>query len=159
MLRVPGGPARFHKTRSIVVASIVAAIAIASSTGFAWASNSVDIIVDGTRTHLTTRASDVASVLEEAGVHVSAGDLVSPSRSTMIEDGDVIVVRHAVTVTLVLGEETMRIRVWGRTVGDALTAAGLDPTSGMRTEPAIDTLVYEGMRIDAVDVFVRVIEQ
>lgn len=158
-MRVPGGPARFHRTRYILAASILAALAVASSTGFAWASKSVDLIVDGKRSTLTTRASDVASMLQEAGVRVSAGDLVAPSRSSDVDDGGVIVVRHAVNVTLSLAGETRRVRVLGRTVGDALTAAGLDPTSGMSTDPAIDEPIYDGLHIEAVDVFVRVIQQ
>jgi 3D (Asp-Asp-Asp) domain-containing protein len=47
----------------------------------------------------------------------------------------------------------------GRTVADALVAAGLDPTSGMRTDPPVDALLEPDMEITATDVFIRVAEQ
>jgi uncharacterized protein YabE (DUF348 family) len=158
-VRLPGGPARFLKARYLIAAFVLAAIAVAFMTGFAWASKRVTVIVDGTVTELQTHSTDVASLLAEAGVRVSANDLVSPGRGTLIDDGEVVVVRHAIPVTLHFGDERIRLNVVGRTVADALVAAGLDPTSGMQTDPAVDSPLEHDMEIKATDVFIRVAEE
>jgi len=158
-VRLPGGPARFQKAHYVVAAFVLAAIALASVTGFVWANKRVTVIVDGTVTEFTTQSEDVASVLDEADVFASSTDLVSPGRSTPVEDGDVVVVRHAVPVTLTFGADRVRLNVVGRTVADALVAAGLDPTSGMQTDPPVDAPLEADMEIRATDVFIRVAEE
>lgn len=158
-MRLPAGPARFLKTRYIVAALFAAFLAVASITGFVWATKSVTLVVDGTSKSVATESNDVASLLAEAGVDTRQGDLVSPEPSAPVSDGDVVVVRHAIPVTLRLGPDTISLKVLGRTVADALVMAGLDPTSGMRTDPAVDAELTPGMTITATDVFMRVLEE
>jgi len=158
-LRLPVGPARFLKTQHVIAVFVVAALGLSSFTGFAWASKSVTLVVDGSTKSVTTQSSDVASLLSEAGVAVGAGDLVSPVTSSVFDDGAVIVVRHEVPVTLKLAGRTVQLRVLGRTVADALVMAGLDPTGGISTDPAVDSPLVSGMTITAKDVFFRVTEQ
>lgn len=158
-MRLPAGPARFLKTQYIVAALIAALLALSSSTGFAWASKNVTLVVDGSAKSVATERDTVASLLEEAGVDVRQGDLVSPASSARLEDGAVVVVRHAVPVTLKLGEESISLKVLGRTVADALVMAGLDPTAGMDTIPAVDAPLESGMVVTAVDVFIRLVEE
>jgi 3D (Asp-Asp-Asp) domain-containing protein len=62
-------------------------------------------------------------------------------------------------VTLDLGGELVSLDVLGRTVADALVMAGLDPTGGITTDPAVDEPLVAGMTIRAADVFVRVAEE
>ncbi|MDO8914470.1 MAG: 3D domain-containing protein [Coriobacteriia bacterium] len=158
-MRLPGGPARFLKAHHLIAALAAATVAVACITGFAWANKRVTVIVDGTVTEFTTQSADVASLLAEAGVRASANDLVSPGRGTEIVDGDVVVVRHAIPVTLHFGDERILLNVVGRTVADALVAAGLDPTSGMQTDPAVDSPLEHDMEITATDVFIRVAQE
>lgn len=156
MVRLPGGPARFFKTRYIVAVLVAAALVAASLTGFAWADKQVTVVVDGDTRVLHTQVSDVSSLIEEAGIEVSDADLVSPAPSAELRDGDAVVVRHAVPVSLILGDETISLSVLGKTVADALVVAGLDPTSGMHTDPAMDEPLTDGMTIRVTDVFVRI---
>lgn len=158
-MRLPVGPARFLKTQYTVAALIAAILGLASITGFAWASKSITLVVDGSSTSVTTERADVASLLAEAGVRVSPGDLLSPAAAAPIEDGTVVVVRHVVPVTLVHNGETLSLQVLGRTVADALVMAGLDPTGGTSTDPAVDMPLVAGMTITASDVFIRVSEE
>jgi uncharacterized protein YabE (DUF348 family)/3D (Asp-Asp-Asp) domain-containing protein len=158
-VRLPGGPARFLKAHYLIAALILATITVAYTTGFAWANKHVTVIVDGIVTEFSTQSADVASLLAEAGVRVSSNDLVSPGRGTEIADGDVVVVRHAVPVTLHFGDERIQLNVVGRTVADALVAAGLDPTSGMQTDPPVDSPLEHDMEITATDVFIRVAQE
>jgi uncharacterized protein YabE (DUF348 family)/3D (Asp-Asp-Asp) domain-containing protein len=158
-VRLPGGPARFQKTQYLVAAVVIAAIVVASASGFVWADKRVTVVVDGVVRVAITEAHDVASLLGELGVRYSSTDLVSPPPGTHIEDGGTVVVRHAVPVTLEVGGEIIRLSVIGRTVADALVAAGFDPTSGMTTDPAVDAPLEAGMRISATEVFMRVVEE
>jgi len=158
-LRLPVGPARFLKTRYTIAAFVAASVALASITGFVWAEKSVTLVVDGASKTVTTESPDVASLLRDAGVDVRQGDLVSPDGSASLVDGTIIVVRHAVPVTLKLGDESISLKVLGRTVADALVMAGLDPTGGLSTDPAVDSLLVSGMTISATDVFLRMAEE
>ena len=158
-MRLPAGPARFLKTRYTVAAIFAAFLALASITGFVWANKSVTLVVDGTTKSVATESEDVASLLAESGVDVRPGDLVSPASSAPLGEGTVVVVRHAIPVTLRLGDESVSVHVLGRTVADALVMAGLDPTSGLRTDPAVDTPLSPGMTVNVTDVFIRVLEE
>lgn len=158
-MRLPGGPARFQKTWYLIAVVAISTVVAVSSSGFVWANKRVVVIVDGASTEYTTQASDVASLLREKGVRVADGDLVSPPSRMAVEDGDTVVVRHAVPVTLCMGEDRVRLKVIGRTVADALMSAGLDPTSGTHTQPAIDTPLRPGMEIAVTDVFLRVAQE
>ena len=158
-MRLPVGPARFLKTQHVIAVFVVATLGLSSFTGFAWASKSVTLVVDGSSKSVSTTSSDVASLLSEAGVAVGSGDLVSPVASAFLDDGAVVVVRHEVPVTLQLAGRTVQLRVLGRTVADALVMAGLDPTGGISTDPSVDSPLVAGMTIVAKDVFLRVTEQ
>ncbi len=155
---LPAGPARFLKTHYLIAVFIAVILVAASLTGFAWADTSVTVIVDGVSKTLDTSASDVASLLEEAGIEVGAGDMVVPRLSEPLEAGDVVVVRHAMPVTLRLGDQVITLNVLGRTVADALVRAGLDPTGGMETEPAISEPLVPGTVIRAADAFLRTVQ-
>jgi uncharacterized protein YabE (DUF348 family)/3D (Asp-Asp-Asp) domain-containing protein len=158
-LRLPVGPARFLKTQHFIAVFVAAILGLSGFTGFAWANKSVTLVVDGSSRSVSTQSDDVASLLVEAGVSVTPGDLVSPVASASIGEGTVVVVRRAVPVTLELAGRSMPLRVLGRTVADALVMAGLDPTGGLSTDPAVDAPLVAGMTITAKDVFYRVSEQ
>jgi uncharacterized protein YabE (DUF348 family)/3D (Asp-Asp-Asp) domain-containing protein len=158
-LRLPVGPARIPKTQHSIAAIVAAVLGLAFLTGFVWAQKSVTLVVDGTSRTVTTENTDVASALAEAGVSVSSRDLVSPAASSSVEDGTMVVVRHVANVTLVHNGETISLEVVGRTVADALVMAGLDPTGGIATDPAVDSPLIDGMTITASDVFLRVSEE
>lgn len=156
---LPGGPARFLKTQHLVAALVLATIAVSSITGFVWADKHVTVIVDGAASEFSTRSDTVASLLAEAGVRFTSTDLVSPSPGTGIVDGATVVVRHAVPVTLSIAGEKLRLNVVGRTVADALLSAGLDPTSGLQSDPPVEAPLERDMEILATDVFIRVAEE
>jgi uncharacterized protein YabE (DUF348 family)/3D (Asp-Asp-Asp) domain-containing protein len=158
VVRLPGGPASYLKIRYISVIAVIVAAGLTSSTltGFAWADQSVTVVVDGVTRVLQTQAPDVSSLLSQAGIDVSGADFVSAPLSRTVNDGDTIVVRHAIPVTVHLGEGAVSLSVLGKTVGDALVVAGLDPTSGMHTSPAIDAPLVDGMDIKVTDVFLRI---
>lgn len=121
-----------------------------------WAQKQITVVVDGQDRAVSTQASDVAGALADAGVSVRAADLVSPSPESELADGDVVVVRHAVPVTVTLGDDEVSLDVVGDTVADALVAAGLDPVATTGVEPALGSPLRSGMEIAIPDVVVRV---
>ena len=159
MGKPPAGPARFLRLHHIVVALVPALVVVLAITGFVWAHKGVTVVVDGDSRFIKTQADTVAAVLDQAGVVVGDGDVVSPPPASELEDGMTVVVRHAVPVTLVLGGTTLSIDVVGATVADALVAAGADPGAGLTVEPAIDAPLVSGMTITARNVFLRFEEE
>ncbi len=159
MDRVPIRSARSLKTQQLIAAIVLAALAVAGITGFVWARKSITVIVDGKAWACRTQAADVASLLREAGIRTADRDIVSPSPGETLADGDTVVVRHAVPVTLVLGSESIDLRVVGSRVSDALVSAGLDPTGGLKVSPDIGAPLTPGMTIEVTDVFLRVVQQ
>lgn len=154
----PARPARFLRTQQLLVAIVPAAVVALSITGFVWAQRSVTVIVDGVEKHVTTQATDVAGVLRDAGVRVSAADLVTPDASAVLEDGVSILVRHAIPVTLRVSGEAIRLDVVGETVTDALVAAGVDPSGNLGVKPDLATPLEPNMQIVAPRTIVRVVQ-
>ncbi|MDA3935423.1 MAG: G5 domain-containing protein [Actinomycetota bacterium] len=150
---------RFLKTHYIIAALIPALIIILSVTGFVWAQKGVTVMVDGTSSFYKTQSDDVAGVLDQAEIVVSDGDVVTPALGAQVEDGMVVVVRHAIPVTVVISGEATEVNVIGLTVADALVAVGADPSGGLVVEPAIDAPLEEDMTIRASEMFVRMVEE
>jgi len=155
----PVRPARFLHTQQLFAAIVPAAVVVLSITGFVWAQKSVTVIVDGDTRQLTTQATDVAGALRDARVAFEAHDLVTPSASSELSDGETIVVRHAIPVTLKVSGESIRIAVVGHTVADALVAAGVDLSDSPAVTPEITAPLSCGMEIVAPRTVVRVIEK
>lgn len=152
----PTRSARSQKTQHTVAALIPAAILLLCVTGFVWAQKQVSVVVDGRTLHVDSQAANVAGLLSEAQVSVGAGDLVFPSRDTKVSEGMSVVVRHATPVTVVLGSSENRIDVVGKTVADALVAAGVDPEAVTGVTPGLGTSLRPGMRIAVPDCFARI---
>ena len=60
----------------------------------------------------------------------------SPRSLTLaVSGGMTVIVRHAVPVTLDLGGQTVALNVVGKSVADALVAAGVDPAANPAVTP------------------------
>lgn len=152
----PTKSARNSRTQHIIAALIPALIVTLSISGFVWAQKEVTVVVDGRPHHITTQAATVGEALAEAGVELQAGDVVGPSATADVENGMTVVVRHAVPLTVQLGDEPVQLDVVGETVADALVAAGVDPASVSGVDPEITTPLSDDMTIAVPDVVVRV---
>ncbi len=159
METAPGGPARFLKIQHIFVAVCSLLALVVGTTGFAWANKGVNVIVDGESLYVQTRADSVAEMLEGEGIRVAHGDLVSPALDEPLQDGATVLVRHSVPVVLAFSDRIVRLDVIGTTVAEALIAAGADPGDGMEISPSLDTALTPGMRVEATEVFFRIVQQ
>ncbi len=155
----PERPARFLETRHILALLIAALIVALSITGFVWAQKEVTVLVDGDSRLYKTQAGTVSELLEQLDVTIEEGDVVSPSPDCPLGDGDTVVIRHAIPVTVKFGGEGLDLKVVGNTVADALVAAGVDTGSGIEVEPPLTERLESGMTITARDAFVRIVEE
>ncbi|PKQ20440.1 MAG: hypothetical protein CVT66_04665 [Actinobacteria bacterium HGW-Actinobacteria-6] len=158
-MRKPASPARLLKTPYLILVLIAALVVPVSASGFAWARKGVTVIVDGGTAYYRTQADTVADVLAEAGIEVAVHDVVSPAPSVAVDDGSMIVVRHAIPVRIDCNGEILDLDVIGTTVADALVAAGLDPSLGLDVEPAVEAPLRSDMTIVAKDVFLRIAQK
>jgi uncharacterized protein YabE (DUF348 family)/3D (Asp-Asp-Asp) domain-containing protein len=155
----PTRSARPGKTYYLVAAIVPALIVVLSVTGFVWARKPVSLVVDGRKTAITTQANRVSDLLEDAGVPVGDGDVVTPSADARVQAGMTILVKHAVPVTIDFGGERVEVDVVGETVADALVAAGADLSSNPGVTPALSTPLRPRMLISAPRTFVRVVTE
>lgn len=152
-------PTRFQRTQHLFVAVVPALIVVLSITGFVWAQKTVTLVVNGHQRAFVTQSTTVAGLLRDAGVQVGARDVVMPSLECQLRDGDRVVVRRAVPVTLEVANERIELEVLGDSVADALVAAGMDPSETPGVEPAVDTPLRPGVVICAPMTVVRVMEE
>jgi resuscitation-promoting factor RpfB len=148
--------ARSLRTQYLFAAAIPVLIVTLSITGFVWAQRPVTVIVDGQTSRMKTHATDVAGLLRQADVAVGAGDVVTPVRETPVSGGMTVIVRHSTPVTLNLGGRTIALNVVGKSVADALVAAGIDPAANPSVTPALAAKLERNMTITAPKVFKRV---
>lgn len=152
----PARPARLLKTHYIIPAIIAALVIPLVVSGFVWAKKGVTVVVDGKTAYYKTQAVTVGGLLSEADIAVHRGDVVSPAQDQPLEDASTVVVRHAVPVDIDCGGDILQLNVVGATVADAIVAAGLDPSAGLRVSPAPATPLTPHMTIHATDVFLRI---
>jgi 3D (Asp-Asp-Asp) domain-containing protein len=155
----PTRSARPGKTYYLVAAIVPALIVVLSVTGFVWARKPVSLVVDGRTAAITTQASRVSDLLEDAGVPVGDGDVVTPPVDARVVSGMTVLVKHSVPVTLDLGGERVELDVIGETVADALVAAGAKLSSNPGVTPAVTTALKPGMLISAPKTFMRVVTE
>lgn len=158
-MRKPAPPARLLKTHYIIPALVAALVVPLVVSGFVWAHKGVTVVVDGKTAYYKTQADSVGTFLDEVGIDLAEGDVVSPSTQEPLADAATVVVRHAIPVSIDCGGDVIELRVVGSTVADALVAAGLDPSLGLRVSPTVDTVLSPDMKIIATDVFLRIVRE
>jgi len=156
MRLLPTRSARSLRAQFIAAALVPALIVSLSVTGFVWAQKQVTVVVDGRVTHVASQARDVAGLLRHADITLGPGDIVTPPASADVSDGMTVVVRHAVPVKLHMDGTITSLDVVGKTVADALVAAGVDPDRNPGVTPSLATPLHAGLCITVPDSFVRV---
>ena len=95
--------------------------------GVAWMSmdKSVRLTVDGEARSISTYASTVGGVLDDAGLTVGEHDTLAPAKDAKIGDGQEIVLRRGRLVTLTVDGKPRQVWVTATTVQEALEQVGL----------------------------------
>lgn len=108
------------------------------------------IAEDGDEVATTSSRVTVAEALREAGKVIGPGDAVIPDAQTLLDADARIELRHAKDLTVALPDQHRVLYTLSGTVGEALSAAGIDVPSGAFTEPSLDTTVTAGMVVRVV---------
>ncbi|MFP4312579.1 MAG: ubiquitin-like domain-containing protein, partial [Nitriliruptoraceae bacterium] len=120
--------------RALVGLGVVAVLSVGALA--LTAGPTIEILADGTVHDVPAAPGSVADALDAAGVDLGDDDLVSPDLNAEAEPGTRIVVTRAITVEVVVEDETTTVTAPVRSVDGAVRAAGFDQ---LRIDGAVAT--------------------
>jgi uncharacterized protein YabE (DUF348 family) len=112
-----------HPVRLALYALVLFGL-VAGSAAWLAVDKSVRLTVDGAARTVSTYASTVGGVLDDAGVTVSDRDVLAPARETRISDGGEIVLRRGRLLRLTIDGKSREVWVTATTVQEALDQIG-----------------------------------
>jgi uncharacterized protein YabE (DUF348 family) len=115
----------------------------------------ITVVLNGRSRTVYVAGSTVEDVLEHINVRLRQGDLVEPSRSARIEEGDVIVFRDAVQVRVLIDGQDRRVITNAPSIAYLLDSMGVVLDKRDRVVPSADSELGSGTRIRVVRVKVR----
>jgi uncharacterized protein YabE (DUF348 family) len=120
----------------------------------------ITVVLNGRTRNVYVTGSTVDDVLEHINVRLRQRDMVEPSRSSRIEEGDVIVFREAVKVRVLIDGQDRRVITNAPSVAYLLDSMGVVLDKRDRVIPSADSELVPDTRIRVVRVKVqRVTEQ
>jgi len=124
----------------------------AASTGAAYALLRKDVVIveAGTLRRHTTFKGTIGEALEEAGVRLQPDDHVSPAPGAALREGQRIVVRRPVPVTLIADGKTQLVRSAAPTVAEMLARREITLADSDRVFPSLHTPLRPGLRVRVV---------
>ena len=107
----------------------------------------VDIVnFDGT-SHTIYTSGKVSDAIEAAGIELPKGTALNYGADDLLEDGMTIEIYDVFNVTITVDGETIKKRVSGKTVADAVSVAGIILEGEDFTKPSLDSALKKGMNI------------
>lgn len=140
------------RTALLVCAFVIVGSVIAIPTAFAQPTTDITINDGGRILSVSTAAQTVGQCLSDNKIQVGEGDMLAQDANAAITPGMEIKIWRAVNVTVTSGDSSTELRMVSGTVGDALTAAGVQPAGLDEVYPSLDTPIRAGMRIDHISV-------
>jgi len=143
-----------YAIRPGMISALIIAVGLSSAAsgamGYSILRKDVTIVAAGqARRHATFRRT-VQDVLADAGVRVRPDDEVSPALTAPVREGLSIVVRPAVSVTVVADGETIEVASAAPTVAEMLARQGLVLSSWDKVFPSRETALSPGLRVRVV---------
>jgi uncharacterized protein YabE (DUF348 family) len=99
-----------------------------------------------------TTAPTIGEALREAEITIYLGDRVVPSLGSAVSHGVRVTIQRSIPIALEVDGRTMKTRTRGDTVADALTALKIGVAGMDRVEPAVESALYEGIKISVTRV-------
>ncbi|MFV0464230.1 MAG: transglycosylase family protein [Nostocoides sp.] len=103
---------------------------VAGAAGYTAVDQTVTLSVDGKTSSVHAFGGTVGDILDKEGIALSDKDVVVPSPSTHVADGQTVMVRYARPLTVQMAGSTKTYWTTGTTVGAALTELSLRGTEG-----------------------------
>jgi resuscitation-promoting factor RpfB len=116
----------------------------------AWMSmdKEVRLTVDGEARAVSTYASTVGGVLDDAEVTVGEHDTLAPGREAKVSDGDEIVLRRGRLLTLTVDGKPKQVWVTATTVEEALSQVGMRQNGLFVSANRSERLPLEGYQLE-----------
>jgi resuscitation-promoting factor RpfB len=130
----------------VVLLEVALVVAVALGTAaFAASDKEVTLSVDGEAVTVRTYAADVAALLDEQDVRLGERDVVAPSLGTVLAHDQLVTVRHARPLDVVIDGEPVQVWTTETVVGDALQQLGVRVQSAELTVSRSDRIPREGL--------------
>jgi uncharacterized protein YabE (DUF348 family)/3D (Asp-Asp-Asp) domain-containing protein len=146
---------RFHQLGRVLVArsyeaALLSLIAFFIIADLATSASTVKLVIDGKTDLIKTRARTVAAVLSENGVSVKAFDKVTPKLSSILREGEIVNVKHAVPLNLKINKKEIALMSTANIVSEALKDFGLAVKPEDKIRPSGNTKIVAGMTVEVV---------
>ncbi len=126
---------------------LAALVVAAGSVGVAHYDKSVELSVDGTPTSVHVFGSTVADVLEKQDIAIGEHDVVVPSLSSSVADGDRVSVRYGRQLTVNVDGATRKYWTTALTVDEALTDLGIRAEGAVLSASRSQRLGRQGLAV------------
>lgn len=138
-----------NRSRIALLVVVVFLLGAVSITAYQSMSNVVAVVDGGRVTQYETNASTVDELLKQLEINLGDGDTVTPELDTVIENNMKITIdRWMPSVRFTLNGETVEFETDFKTVGEIITAKGLDDEEDISIEPAVTTAITDNMDIE-----------
>jgi resuscitation-promoting factor RpfB len=131
------------RQRSKVIISIgffVSLVFIGFLILFSWLRKSIELSIDGESQRLTLFALTVADVLRSENISLAEADLISPTPSHWLKEGETITIQRTVQVPILADGKTYIIQTAARSPSNILTQANIPYSAG-------DTILADGKSV------------
>jgi uncharacterized protein YabE (DUF348 family) len=108
-----------------VTNALVLVALVAGTTAFVNADKSITLTVDGQQQHVHTFARTVGQLLQQQHVTIDSRDVVAPSSTSALADGEVVLVDYARPVKLTVEGSSTKVWTTATTVDEALHQIGV----------------------------------
>jgi resuscitation-promoting factor RpfB len=135
-----------HPVRLALYALVLFGL-LAGSAAWLVVDKSVRLTVDGEGRMVSTYASTVAGVLDDAGVTVSPRDVLAPAAESRISDGAEIVLRRGRLLRLTIDGKSREVWVTATTVQEALDQVGYRQSGLFVSATRSERLPLEGYEL------------
>ena len=119
---------------------------------YGTADKRVSVVVNGEERIVTTKQWVLEKLLMEPAIHVGPHDELSLPLNAAVKDGDRIVIKQAMPVTVMADGKAVKVYPTERKVEAALAEAGVEVRSQDKVYPSLGAELLPGMTVEIVRV-------
>ena len=151
----------YQNARQIAIYAILTVVVISVFIAYLYlhGKKSIQLMIDGTAIAAQTKQHSVGDFLKEKEIGLSLGDQVTPALSSELQDGQQVVIHHAIPVTITADGRTSGHLTTASTVNSVLLDAGVTVSSLDKVFPPLDREVTPDMKIHIVRVSKVTVQQ
>ena len=140
-----------NSPKAKIITGTVGVVLVTLIVTLACMRKNITIIVDGKEETFITYKGTVKDILAEKEIEIAPKDKVQPALDEKISSKDIINIKRAVEIEMVVGSKTIVIKTAEDTVKDMLEAES-DELNAEGIEPSLDTKISDNLTIQLVKV-------